>query len=113
MSILENGFLADIINSKLNISLVCVCCYLAYKIIKPKFQKPAEIKPKLERLKVRDYTLSELLKYCDCTETQNRILVAVKGKVFDVSNGRRFYGKGNYVYLHHIIIIKLRLKIFY
>ena len=95
-SLFENGFFADIINSKLNISLLCVCCYLVYKIIKPKFQKQPEIKPKLEPLKIHDFTLSELKKYNDTEDTQNRILVAVKGKVFDVSNGRRFYGKGYY-----------------
>ena len=94
ISLLENSFISDIINSKLNISLVCVCCYLLYKIVKPKFQKPAVIEPVLEKMKVRDFTVAELREYDGRVENQNRILIAINGKVFDASSGKRFYGKG-------------------
>lgn len=42
---------------------------------------------------MREYKLSELLNY-NGTDTTVPILIAVKGKVFDVTSGGKFYGPG-------------------
>lgn len=77
-----------------NIILCSLLAYLVYarifkKSIAPTFQKP------IEPLPVQDYTPRELLKY-NGVEDQH-ILLALKGKVYDVTAGHMFYGpKGPY-----------------
>ena len=44
-------------------------------------------------MKKQDFTLQQLKKY-DGTGEDGRILVAVNGKVYDVTKGKRFYGPG-------------------
>ncbi len=44
-------------------------------------------------LKKRDFTLQQLKEF-DGSDNGKRLLVAVNGKVFDVTKGRRFYGPG-------------------
>ena len=41
---------------------------------------------------------SQLLKY-DGSDADGRICVAVNGKIFDVTRGKRFYGPGSYLYI--------------
>ena len=52
---------------------------------------PAE--PPMPRMKKRDMTLKDLRKY-DGTGPEGRVLVAVLGKIYDVTKGKRFYGPG-------------------
>ncbi|KAM4662665.1 membrane-associated progesterone receptor component 1 isoform 1-T2 [Discoglossus pictus] len=87
----EEGILQEIFTSPLNICLLCLCMYLLYKIVKG--DKPQTVEDKEEQLpkmKRRDFTLAQLSEY---DGTQNpRILMAINGKVFDVTRGKKFYG---------------------
>ncbi|KAG9460813.1 hypothetical protein GDO78_019350, partial [Eleutherodactylus coqui] len=87
----EEGILHEIFTSPLNICLLCLCLYLLYKILRgdrpPESEEPEERLPKMKR---RDFTLAQLKEY---DGTQNpRILMAINGKVFDVTRGKKFYG---------------------
>lgn len=89
------GILQEIFTSPLNLSLLCLCLFLLYKIVRG--DKPpdmGEIEEPLPKLKKRDFTLAELKQY-DGTENP-RILMAVNGKVFDVTRGKKFYGPGKF-----------------
>ncbi|XP_071951007.1 membrane-associated progesterone receptor component 1-like [Antedon mediterranea] len=85
--------LTELITSPVNIVLLATCFYLLYKIV---FGNAPRVKdgpkePVLEKMKKRDMTLNELGQY-DGVKHDGRILIAVNGKVFDVSRGKRFYG---------------------
>ncbi|KAJ8266907.1 hypothetical protein GJAV_G00136030 [Gymnothorax javanicus] len=85
------GILHEIYTSPLNLSLLCLCLFLLYKIIRgDKPVEMGEVEEPLPKLKKRDFTLSELQEY-DGTNNP-RILMAVNGKVFDVTRGKKFYG---------------------
>lgn len=89
------GILQEIFTSPLNLSLLCLCLFLLYKIVRG--DKPpdmGEIEEPLPKLKKRDFTLAELKQY-DGTANP-RILMAVNGKVFDVTRGKKFYGPGKF-----------------
>ncbi|XP_033098516.1 membrane-associated progesterone receptor component 1-like [Anneissia japonica] len=85
--------LTELLTSPVNLVLLATCFYLLYKILfgnAPRVPDgPKE--PVLEKMKKRDMTLKELSEY-DGTKHDGRILVAVNGKVFDVTRGKRFYG---------------------
>lgn len=49
---------------------------------------------RLPKMKKRDFTIQELREF-DGTKGDGRILVAINGKVFDVTKGKHFYGPGN------------------
>ena len=49
--------------------------------------------PPLPPLKKQDMTLVQLKQY-DGTGEEGRVCVAVNGKVYDVTKGKRFYGPG-------------------
>jgi len=95
------GFLSEIINeivsSPINIALVLAIIFLIYKIVlgrresndTPIVPQP----PPIPKMKKGDMTLQELLKY-DGTGTHGRVCVAINGKIFDVTRGKRFYGPG-------------------
>ncbi|XP_015282563.1 PREDICTED: membrane-associated progesterone receptor component 1 [Gekko japonicus] len=88
------GLLMEIVSSPLNLSLLGLCLFLLYQIVRgdrPRAQRDGEEEPPpLPKLKRRDFTLAEL---CPYDGIQNpRILMAINGKVFDVSRGRKFYG---------------------
>jgi Predicted heme/steroid binding protein len=89
----SNLFL-EIIRSPVNIALVGVITFLVYKIVKSrqKIPEPIPESPALPKLR-KDFTIEELKQY-DGTGPDGRILVAVNGKVFDVTKGKRFYGPG-------------------
>ncbi|XP_016123119.1 membrane-associated progesterone receptor component 1 [Sinocyclocheilus grahami] len=87
----SSGILQEIFTSPLNISLLCLCLFLLYKIVRG--DKPADFGPveePLPKLKKRDFTLAELQEYDGLKNP--RILMAVTGKVFDVTRGKKFYG---------------------
>lgn len=72
-----------------NIFLFAVLGYFVYarifkKSLAPTFQKPIEPLPR------GDYTPKELRKYNGVSDPH--ILMAVKGKVYDVTAGAMFYG---------------------
>lgn len=98
----SNGFFSDIITemftSPLNLILVAVIAFLVYKIFQSRYKVPeAVVAEKSQNLppKLRkDFTLEELKNY-DGKQPCGRILVAVNGKVFDVTKGKQFYGPGN------------------
>lgn len=86
------------LSSPLNLALVGICAFLVYKIFGPKPAPklpPPEKSKRLPKMKKRDFTRSELAKFNGVDNEEKRILIAIRGKVFDVSNrGRDFYGPG-------------------
>ncbi|XP_040261713.1 membrane-associated progesterone receptor component 1 [Bufo bufo] len=88
----EEGILQEIFTSPLNICLLCLCLYLLYKILRG--DKPPESEEsreeRLPKMKRRDFTVAQLKEY-DGAENP-RILMAINGKVFDVTRGKKFYG---------------------
>ncbi|XP_067012537.1 membrane-associated progesterone receptor component 1 isoform X1 [Anabrus simplex] len=91
---LLSNLLLEIIRSPINIALVAVITLLVYKILKSRKAVPetVEVEPELPKLR-KDFTVEELKQY-DGHGPDGRILIAVNGKVFDVTKGKRFYGPG-------------------
>jgi len=92
-----SSWLSELVSSPLNLALLALCGYLLYKIVASRRgaetpRPPPE--PALPKLKRRDWTLGELKQYDGRVDTEGRILVAVNGKVFDMTRGKRFYGPG-------------------
>ena len=86
----------EIISSPMNMLLLLAIVYLMYKIFKGRRDaaRERETPPTpLPKLKKRDMSLQELRQF-DGSDPSGRILVAVNGKVFDVTRGKRFYGPG-------------------
>lgn len=90
----SGGIFQEIFTSPLNLTLLSLCLFLLYKIFRgDKPQELGEAEKPLPKLKKRDFTIAELKPY---DGLQNpRILMAVNGKVFDVTRGKKFYGPGN------------------
>lgn len=91
------AIIQEIFYSPMNLALVAIIAFLVYKIIKDRIEVPSvgsqkPLEPELPKLR-RDFTIAELRQY-DGTQPDGRILVAVNGKVFDVTKGKRFYGPG-------------------
>jgi membrane-associated progesterone receptor component len=88
------SFISELLSSPLNVALLGICGYLIYKILRERFQKPDPPpvrEPVLPPMKRRDFTVEDLKPY-DGRNEDGRILVAVNGKVFDMTRGKRFYG---------------------
>ncbi|KFM63246.1 Membrane-associated progesterone receptor component 2, partial [Stegodyphus mimosarum] len=85
----------DIVSSPLNLALLAVCVFLLYKIFSggKADDNPTPPSPQLPPMKRRDMTYEELKKY-DGLNEEGRVCVAVNGKIFDVTKGKRFYGPG-------------------
>ncbi|XP_050438826.1 membrane-associated progesterone receptor component 1 [Adelges cooleyi] len=79
----------------LNGCLVGLITYLLVKIfMKRNEPEQAEyVDTSLPKMKKRDFTIEELREF-DGTKGDGRILVAINGKVFDVTKGKHFYGPG-------------------
>jgi membrane-associated progesterone receptor component len=92
----SGGVLSDIVNSPVNLGLLAICFYLLYKIFfgKKPDVSPAPELPQVPPLKKHDMTLAELRQYDGVNNEEGRVCVAVNGKVFDVTKGKRFYGPG-------------------
>ncbi|XP_013391224.1 membrane-associated progesterone receptor component 1 [Lingula anatina] len=87
-----HDFFVELFTSPLNCVLLGICGFLLYKIISNRRKDavpPAP--PPLPRMKKRDFTLEQLREF-DGKGRDGRLLVAVNGKVFDVTRGKRFYG---------------------
>ncbi|XP_072361959.1 membrane-associated progesterone receptor component 1-like [Scyliorhinus torazame] len=86
------GVLQEIFTSPLNVSLLFLCLFLLYKIVRGDRQpegEPADRQEELPRLR-RDFTPAEMREYDG--DRNPRILIAVNHKVFDVTKGKKFYG---------------------
>lgn len=93
---LISSIFQEIVSSPLNIGLVLVITFLVYKILKVRNgnnEGAVEVVKPLPKMKNRDFTV-ETLRQFDGSGEDGRVLVAVNGKVFDASKGRRFYGPG-------------------
>ncbi|XP_046394473.1 membrane-associated progesterone receptor component 1 [Ischnura elegans] len=87
-----SDLLSEICGSPVSVALIGIICFLLYKIVKSRRKVPAPQPAELDLPKLRkDFNVEELRKY-DGTQPDGRILVAVNGKVFDVTRGKRFYG---------------------
>ncbi|NXP81246.1 PGRC1 protein, partial [Ramphastos sulfuratus] len=87
------GLLLDIVGSPLNLSLLGLCLFLLYQILRgerPAAREGEMESPPLPKMKRRDFTLEELRPYDGVRDP--RILMAVNGKVFDVTRAKKFYG---------------------
>uniref|UniRef100_A0A1I8G598 Cytochrome b5 heme-binding domain-containing protein n=2 Tax=Macrostomum lignano TaxID=282301 RepID=A0A1I8G598_9PLAT len=91
-----NTILSEL-SSPLNLALVGICAFLTYKIFfgRSKPELPPPKSNRLPKMKKRDFTRQELARYNGVDNDEKRILIAIRGTVFDVSNrGRDFYGPG-------------------
>lgn len=90
------GLVAEILGSYTNIALVIVIGVLLYKILRSRSSSgdgSAHVpEPELPKLR-RDFTIQELKQF-DGNQPDGRVLMAVKGTVYDVTKGKRFYGPG-------------------
>ena len=90
----KSSFVFEMLSSPLNIALLGICGYLLYKIFGTRRQEPPkQVEPSLPKMKKKDMTLEELRPY-DGKTGDGRILIAVNGKIFDMTRGKRFYGPG-------------------
>jgi len=86
--------ITELLSSPINLALLGLCAFLLYKIVKNRRRESSTPKqPELPPMKKRDFTLKQLQEF-DGRGKGGRILVAVNGKVFDVTRGSRFYGPG-------------------
>lgn len=107
-----SNFVSELVSSPLNLALLGLCGFLLYKIISGKRQespsKPTE--PSLPTLKKRDFTLEQLREF-DGKGVDGRLLIAVNGKVFDVTRGKRFYGPGkNLIFIIQSFKVQILIK---
>lgn len=100
----------EILSSPLNIGLVLVITFLVYKIFKVRHgnnDNTVEVVKPLPKMKKRDFTVETLRQFDGCGE-DGRVLVAVNGKVFDASKGKRFYGPGINIHLHNSMAYEIK-----
>jgi len=92
-------FLDELTGSPVNIILLLIILFLIYKLLKPEsdFSPSVEVEPPLPPMKKRDFTPRQLKVFDGNKSDENpdsRVLVAVLGKVYDVTKGKSFYGPG-------------------
>ncbi|NXT00320.1 PGRC1 protein, partial [Jacana jacana] len=80
----------EIVSSPLNLSLLGLCLFLLYQILRGERPVAEADPPSLPKMKRRDFTLEQLRPYDGVKDP--RILMAINGKVFDVTRARNFYG---------------------
>ena len=123
---------SEISSSYLNIGLTCAIVYLLYKILFQKDEEPVfNPEPPMPPMKKQvsferilnglnlkfylpqDMTLQQLRQYDGVSEASaGRICVAVNGKIFDVTKGKRFYGPGmSYCFYFLCMLEKYLLKV--
>lgn len=86
-------FFDELTGNPINIVLLLAILYLLYKILKPESEEKVEAEPPIPPMKKQDFTPRQLKEY-DGTGEHGRTLIAVLGKVFDVTKSRNFYGPG-------------------
>lgn len=87
------NFLSSL-SSPVQILLIVAGVIVIRKIVQRQMKKPPPppVEESCEPMKKRDFTLQELKPYDGVQE--KRVLLAVNGKVFDVTRGKDFYGPG-------------------
>ena len=87
---------AELSSSWVNLGLTAAIVYLLYKILFQKEQEEvAPPEPPKPPVKKQDMTVQQLRVYDgESEECGGSICVAVNGKIFDVTRGKRFYGPG-------------------
>lgn len=87
---------SELLSSPVNVFLVGVICFLVYKIIRGRKEPLGPVpEPPLPKLKKQDFTLDQLREY-DGSGPEGRVMLAVNGKIFDVTRGKNFYGPSMY-----------------
>jgi len=90
----STSFITELVSSPINLALLGLCAFLLYKIIKSRRRDDTNPgRPQLSSMKKRDFTIDQLKEF-DGRTKDGRILIAINGKVFDVTRGSRFYGPG-------------------
>ncbi|KAF9346210.1 Membrane-associated progesterone receptor component 1, partial [Mortierella sp. AD094] len=80
------------LTNPVNWILAAVLGYISYNYFTASPPPPPPTpRPKLPALVFKEYTPKELSEF-DGRTNDTRILMAIQGKVFDVSRGRNFYG---------------------
>ena len=85
------------LSSPVQILGLLIIVFIIRKLVQSKVRKPLpppREKP-LEPMKKRDFTTQELLEYDGVK--QQRVLLSVNFKVFDVTRGKDFYGPGEFI----------------
>jgi membrane-associated progesterone receptor component len=98
-NLLFRRFWEDIVQSPLNMFLLGLIVYFSYRLFikDTKKAKKNETQPKkLAKMPKQDFTLTELQPFNGKNE-EGRILIAVLGRVFDVSASSQFYGPGIHI----------------
>lgn len=86
------------VSSSFKITLALAVSFFLYKLFTKKKKIRDTITPqplKSLKFKKKDMQVHELRQF-DGTQSDGRVLVAVNGKIFDVTKGKRFYGPGTY-----------------
>ena len=86
-------YIVEFFSSPINVVLLGVCAFLLYKVFKDTTPPELLPEPTILPMKRRDFTLDELREF-DGGKGEGRILIAVNGKVFDVTRGKKYYGPG-------------------
>ena len=98
------NFAGEVFGNPLNLVLLGVCGFLLLKIVRNKRAPPPKPpEPQLPQMKKKDLTLEQLREF-DGKGPDGRLLMAVNGKVFDVTRGKRFYGPGMNLVVHYCIV---------
>lgn len=88
-------FLDELIGSPINVILLIAILYLIYKILKPESDDDdVKYEPPLPPMKKQDMTPQQLREYDGVKREDGRVLIAVLGKIFDVTKSKNFYGPG-------------------
>jgi len=88
---------SEISSSWINLALLVAIAALIYKILTQNSDEdlPPPPEPLPPPVKKQDMTLEQLRKYDGVSEEcEGKVCVAVNGRVFDVTQGKRFYGPG-------------------
>ncbi|KAH8850569.1 Membrane-associated progesterone receptor component 2 [Schistosoma japonicum] len=86
--------MVDAIKCPINLTLFLICVLLGYLSLRPLLRRNKSQKSLVPKMGKRDFTLEELQNF-DGSGEHKRILLAVNGKIFDVTNkGQEFYGRG-------------------
>lgn len=87
-----NKLVSELMSNPLNMGLVGLIVFLVYKIVRGRKEPVGPVPdPPLPKMKKQDFTLEQLCEY-DGTGPEGRVLLAVNGRVFDVTRGKNFYG---------------------
>lgn len=88
-------FIDEMTGSPINIVLLIAIIYLIYKILKPETEyDDVKVEPSLPPMKKQDMTPRQLREYDGLKREDGRVLIAVLGKIFDVTKSKNFYGPG-------------------